>query len=46
MADNDYSDFPKLKNLTVKSDSQLIVGQVKGEYEAKEDRMKKYLTVV
>uniref|UniRef100_A0A2N9FD92 Integrase catalytic domain-containing protein n=1 Tax=Fagus sylvatica TaxID=28930 RepID=A0A2N9FD92_FAGSY len=24
----------------------LIVGQVKGEYEAKEDRMKKYLTVV
>jgi ribonuclease HI len=35
-----------IKNLTVKSDSQLIVGQVKGEYEAKEDRMKKYLTVV
>jgi ribonuclease HI len=35
-----------VKNLTVKSDSQLIVGQVKGEYEAKEDRMKKYLTVV
>uniref|UniRef100_A0A2N9EWT7 Reverse transcriptase RNase H-like domain-containing protein n=1 Tax=Fagus sylvatica TaxID=28930 RepID=A0A2N9EWT7_FAGSY len=26
--------------------SGLIVGQVKGEYEAKEDRMKKYLTVV
>uniref|UniRef100_A0A2N9GBC9 Integrase catalytic domain-containing protein n=1 Tax=Fagus sylvatica TaxID=28930 RepID=A0A2N9GBC9_FAGSY len=35
-----------IKALTVKSDSQLIVGQVKGEYEAKEDRMKKYLTVV
>jgi hypothetical protein len=35
-----------IKNLTVKSDSQLIVGQVKGEYEAKEDRMKKYLTIV
>uniref|UniRef100_A0A2N9FP12 Uncharacterized protein n=1 Tax=Fagus sylvatica TaxID=28930 RepID=A0A2N9FP12_FAGSY len=35
-----------IKNLTVKSDSQLIVGQVKGEYEAKEDRMKKYLMVV
>uniref|UniRef100_A0A2N9J520 Uncharacterized protein n=1 Tax=Fagus sylvatica TaxID=28930 RepID=A0A2N9J520_FAGSY len=35
-----------IENLTVKSDSQLIVGQVKGEYEAKEDRMKKYLMVV
>uniref|UniRef100_A0A2N9EH15 Uncharacterized protein n=1 Tax=Fagus sylvatica TaxID=28930 RepID=A0A2N9EH15_FAGSY len=36
----------KFETLTVKSNSQLIVGQVKGEYEAKEDRMKKYLTVV
>ena len=36
----------EIKSLTVKSDSQLIVGQVKGEYEAREDRMKKYLTVV
>uniref|UniRef100_A0A2N9GCW7 Uncharacterized protein n=1 Tax=Fagus sylvatica TaxID=28930 RepID=A0A2N9GCW7_FAGSY len=35
-----------IKALTVKSDSQLIVGQVKGEYEAKEDRMKKYFTAV
>ena len=35
-----------IKNLTVKSDSQLIIGQVKGEYEAREDMMKKYLTVV
>uniref|UniRef100_A0A2N9GA07 Uncharacterized protein n=1 Tax=Fagus sylvatica TaxID=28930 RepID=A0A2N9GA07_FAGSY len=35
-----------IENLTVKSDSQLIVGQVKGEYEAKEDRMKRYLTVI
>ena len=35
-----------IKNLIIKSDSQLIVGQVKGEYEAKENRMKKYLTVV
>jgi ribonuclease HI len=35
-----------IKIMTIKSDSQLIVGQVKGEYEAKEDRMKKYLTVV
>jgi hypothetical protein len=32
-----------IKNLIVKSDSQLIVGQVKGEYEAREDRMKKIL---
>uniref|UniRef100_A0A2N9FDC4 Uncharacterized protein n=1 Tax=Fagus sylvatica TaxID=28930 RepID=A0A2N9FDC4_FAGSY len=35
-----------VKNLTIKSDSQLVIGQVKGEYEAREDRMKKYLTVV
>jgi ribonuclease HI len=35
-----------IKNLIVQSDSQLIVGQVKGEYEAREDRMKKYLTIV
>uniref|UniRef100_A0A2N9EKU0 Uncharacterized protein n=1 Tax=Fagus sylvatica TaxID=28930 RepID=A0A2N9EKU0_FAGSY len=35
-----------IENLTVKSDSQLVVGQVKGEYEAKEDRMKKYLMAV
>jgi ribonuclease HI len=35
-----------IRALTIKSDSQLIVGQVKGEYEAKEDRMKKYLTAV
>uniref|UniRef100_A0A2N9G1W1 Uncharacterized protein n=1 Tax=Fagus sylvatica TaxID=28930 RepID=A0A2N9G1W1_FAGSY len=35
-----------IKALIVKSDSQLIVGQVKGEYGVKEDRMKKYLTVV
>ena len=35
-----------VRNLTVKSDSQLIVGQVRGEYEAKEDRIKKYLKVV
>jgi ribonuclease HI len=35
-----------IKALTIKSDSQLIVGQVKGEYEAKEDRMKNYLTAV
>jgi ribonuclease HI len=35
-----------VKNLTVKSDSQLVIGQIKGEYEARVDRMKKYLTVV
>jgi ribonuclease HI len=35
-----------IKNLIIKSDSQLIVGQVKGEYETREDRMKKYLKVV
>ena len=35
-----------VKNLTVKSDSQLVIGRIKGEYEARDDRMKKYLTVV
>uniref|UniRef100_A0A2N9IUL6 Uncharacterized protein n=1 Tax=Fagus sylvatica TaxID=28930 RepID=A0A2N9IUL6_FAGSY len=30
----------------IRSDSQLIVGQVNGEYEAREDRMTKYLKLV
>ena len=32
--------------LKVQSDSQLVVGQVNSEYEAKEERMKKYLDLV
>ena len=32
--------------LKVQSDSQLIVGQVNGEYEAKEERMVKYPSLV
>uniref|UniRef100_A0A2N9IMK3 Uncharacterized protein n=1 Tax=Fagus sylvatica TaxID=28930 RepID=A0A2N9IMK3_FAGSY len=32
--------------LKIRSDSQLIVGQVNGEYEAREDRMTKYLKLV
>jgi ribonuclease HI len=32
--------------LKVQSDSQLVVGQVNSEYEAKEDRMAKYLNLV
>jgi hypothetical protein len=32
--------------LKIRSDSQLIVGQVNGEYEAKEERMAKYLKLV
>ena len=31
------------KNILLKSDSQLVVGQVKGDFEAKETRMQKYL---
>nr|XP_023911584.1 uncharacterized protein LOC112023193 [Quercus suber] len=31
------------KNLRVQNDSKLVIGQVKGEYEAKEERMQKYL---
>ena len=33
----------KAKNLLVQSDSKLVIGQIKEEFEAKEERMKKYL---
>ena len=36
----------RAKNLIVQVDSQLIIGQVKGDYEAKEERMQKYLKIV
>ena len=32
-----------IKNLLVQNDSKLVIGQIKGEYEAKEERMQKYL---
>ena len=31
------------KNLLVQNDSKLVIGQIRGEYEAKEERMQKYL---
>ena len=31
------------KNALLRSDSQLIIGQVKGDFEAKETRMQRYL---
>lgn len=31
------------RNLLLQSDSKLAIGQIKGEYEAKENRMQKYL---
>ncbi|XP_030970402.1 uncharacterized protein LOC115990749 [Quercus lobata] len=31
------------KNLLIQSDSKLVIGQIKGEYEAKEEKMQKYL---
>ena len=31
------------KNLLVQSDSKLVIGQIKEEYEAKEERMQRYL---
>ena len=34
------------KSLIVQADSQLIIGQVKGDYEPKEERMQKYLKIV
>ena len=35
-----------VKKLEVKSDSQVVVGHVKGEYEARREKMKKYLEKV
>ena len=35
-----------VKSLIVQADSQLIIGQVKGDYETKEERMQKYLKIV
>ena len=32
-----------VKNLLVQNDSKLVIGKIKGEYEAKEERMQKYL---
>jgi ribonuclease HI len=34
------------KSVDVRSDSQVIVGHIMGEFEAKEDKMKKYLAKV
>ncbi|XP_050248981.1 uncharacterized protein LOC126696256 [Quercus robur] len=31
------------KNLLVQNDSKLVIGQIRGEYEAKEERLQKYL---
>ena len=31
------------KDLLIQSDSKLVIGQIKGEYEVKEERMQKYL---
>ena len=35
-----------VKNLIIQADSQLVIGQVKGDYEPKEERMQKYLKIV
>ena len=32
-----------IKHLLVQNDSKLVIGQIKGDYEAKEERMQKYL---
>ena len=36
----------RVKNLRLRSNSKLIVGQISNEYEAKEERMKKYLQLM
>ena len=33
----------RAKNLLLQSDSKLVIGQIKEKYEAKEERMQKYL---
>ena len=33
----------RAKNLLVQNDSKLVIGQIKGDYEAKEERMQKYV---
>ena len=33
----------EIKHLLVQNDSKLVIGQMKGDYEAKEERMQKYL---
>ena len=38
--------FLGAKSILVQGDSQLVMGQVNGTYEAKEERMKKYLNKV
>ena len=30
-------------NLLIQNDSKLVIGQIKGDYEAKEERMQKYV---
>ena len=34
------------KNLLIQSDSKLVIGQIRGEYKAKEERMQKYLKLM
>lgn len=34
------------KDVTIQIDSHLMIGQVKGDYEVKEERMQKYLKLV
>ena len=36
----------KAKNLIIQADFQLIIGQAKGDYENKKERMQKYLKIV
>ena len=33
----------RVENIVLKSDLQLVIGQVRGDFEAKETRMQKYL---
>ncbi|KAI5654153.1 hypothetical protein M9H77_31340 [Catharanthus roseus] len=43
---NEMARSLKITHLLVRSDSQVVIRQVTGDFEAKEDNMKKYFTVV
>ena len=35
-----------VENIVLKSNSKLVIRQVRGDYEAKEERMQKYLEII
>ena len=42
----DLATFVSLEKIIMRSDSQLVVGRVNGEYETRDERMTKYVSLV